>query len=446
MTVAPLPLVVVGAGLFVLAVLVLPWVGVPLVVLSLPFHLHPRTAAGLEVSVTELAIVLAVAAVLLRRVALRRRDPDSPSVIPSPFVDWCVVLFLGSALISMLVSEYPKQSFRELRWLIVEPIAVFYLARMSLDRQHIGLALWSVVGAGTLAALVALVSIGLDGDLLHVHARATAPYLSPNHLGLFLGRAMPVALAFALFATCGRIARRSPLLAGICFAIMGLALLRTLSIGAWIGVGAATIALTALRGRRWLAVSIVSLATLAVVALVLLPPERTLARLDAGTGTGLFRLQIWSSALHMIADHPLLGIGLDNFLYEYRSEYMLPEAWEEPNISHPHNFVLHFWLQLGLPGLIAAFALLVWAALAAHRRFWGPAGPIDQALAAGVLGILIDFVVHGSVDNSYFLVDAAVIWWLCIALLLIAEHGQKHGATVLDSGTGRRAAASRSMG
>jgi O-antigen ligase len=134
----------------------------------------------------------------------------------------------------------------------------------------------------------------------------------------------------------------------------------------------------------------------------------------------------------MVADHPLLGIGLDNFLYEYRNEYMLPEAWEEPNISHPHNFVLHFWLQLGLPGLIAAVALLVWTARAAHRRFWQPAGPIDRALAAGVLGGLIDFVVHGSVDNSYFLVDAAVIWWLAIALLLVAEQMPKRPEAPID--------------
>ena len=68
----------------------------------------------------------------------------------------------------------------------------------------------------------------------------------------------------------------------------------------------------------------------------------------------------------MIGDHPLLGVGLDNFLYAYRSHYVLPTAWEEFNLSHPHNVVLDFWLRLGLPGLM----VLGWLLVAFFRRGW----------------------------------------------------------------------------
>jgi O-antigen ligase len=123
----------------------------------------------------------------------------------------------------------------------------------------------------------------------------------------------------------------------------------------------------------------------------------------------------------MVADHPIFGVGLDNFLYQYRTRYMLPEAWEEPNISHPHNWVLHFWLQLGLPGLLVVLASIGWIALAAHRRFHQPRAPADRPLAATSIGLLVVFLVHGSIDNSYFLIDLATVWWLTLALLAISN-------------------------
>ena len=30
-------------------------------------------------------------------------------------------------------------------------------------------------------------------------------------------------------------------------------------------------------------------------------------------------------------------MGLNNFLYQYRTRYVLPDAWEELDLSHPHN-------------------------------------------------------------------------------------------------------------
>ena len=43
---------------------------------------------------------------------------------------------------------------------------------------------------------------------------------------------------------------------------------------------------------------------------------------------------------------PCGAIGLDQFLYLY-PRYMHPDAWREPNLSHPHNLLLDFWLRLG---------------------------------------------------------------------------------------------------
>jgi O-antigen ligase len=114
----------------------------------------------------------------------------------------------------------------------------------------------------------------------------------------------------------------------------------------------------------------------------------------------------------MLRDHPLLGVGLDNFGYLYYHVYLRPGGTPEPNLSHPHNWVLHLWLQLGLLGLLAFGWLLVrlWARLRTAQAV------SPTWLAVGVIGAVTDTLVHGLLDNSYFLVDLAFVWWLCLAI------------------------------
>jgi O-antigen ligase len=139
-------------------------------------------------------------------------------------------------------------------------------------------------------------------------------------------------------------------------------------------------------------------------------PER-LNPLRASSG---FRLDLWLSSLQMVKDHPLLGIGLDNFVYLYQQVYLREGGAAEPNLSHPHNWVLHVWLQLGLLGL-AAFLWLLWRFL--RHSYRGLSDPSRRWVAAGSLGCMADTLVHGLIDNSYFLVDLAFIFWLTLALV-----------------------------
>jgi O-antigen ligase len=183
---------------------------------------------------------------------------------------------------------------------------------------------------------------------------------------------------------------------------------------------AAALVLAGLKSRRALAIASTGLLVVVVLLLVTLPTERTLARWDPETGTALFRVEIWRSALHMIADHPLFGLGMDNFLYAYQGGYMEPAAWREPNISHPHNWILDFWIQLGLPGLVVALALICWSIVTAVRMI-RLSDPTSRTIGAAALGVTVVFLTHGSVDNSYFLVDSATIWWIIVALLLIGN-------------------------
>ena len=399
------------------AVAMRPVLTTPLIAVTLPFHLHPIGVSSFALSATEITIGGSVLGMALRASLDRILHRRPGLTIVASSADWIAAAFLAAGLLSLLPSEYLKQSLRELRWLILEPILVFYAVRLTIQTDRAVFAtLWAVVLAGVVASVAALADPLTSKTFLDLNTRPAGPYPSPNHLALFLERTAAVGLALALFT-------RESRWAGGATSFVSLIVLRTLSLGAWLGLGASSLVLFALRGRRWAIGAAGGLVIATALALMVLPPERTLDRLSPEHGTALFRIEIWTAAVHMLADHPVLGVGLDNFLYQYRSRYMLPEAWEEPNISHPHNWVLDFWLSLGLPGLAAGVTAVIWIGRAAHRRFRHPASASDAALGAASLGVLLAFLIHGSLDNSYFLVDLAIVWWILIGLLARPRSG-----------------------
>ena len=370
-----------------------PLAGVTLIGATLPVFLFGRQIAGpLSFSPPGLALVVTWLAVLARHRQLKLRWPRTAFDAP-------LALFLIAALVSLGVTQYPLLSVRELRAVILEPVVFFWLL-------HVlpGSARWALYGflsSATLTALAAIAQgpLGVGGTQAEGVLRAQAWYPSANHLALMLGRAWPFLLAAALASS------RWLWLPAI---VVAVGVVLTFSTGGWLGALAAALVAVTCLGQNRLALRLggLSVAALTVVsglAVGGLLPER----LNPLRQTGGFRLDLWQSSLEMVRDHLLFGVGLDNFAYLYQQYYLRPGAAAEPNLSHPHNWVLDFWLSLGLLGLVAFIWLVyrVWRARA--RSGW---------FVAGALGALADMLVHGFIDNSYFLVDLAYVFWLSLGL------------------------------
>jgi O-antigen ligase len=160
------------------------------------------------------------------------------------------------------------------------------------------------------------------------------------------------------------------------------------------------------------------LAAVALIVVVGTAPfwgtERFRSLLDFGAGsTGGLRLNLWRSSLSMALDYPWLGVGPDNFLYAYRSGYILPAAWQDPNLNHPHNVLLDWWTRLGLGGLILAAGWL-WTG---GRRLWqGIFDPAQTALSLGCLAAILGALAHGLIDASYALPDLMLVWVLLLSV------------------------------
>jgi O-antigen ligase len=231
-------------------------------------------------------------------------------------------------------------------------------------------------------------------------------------VALWLGRALPFPLAMVLVPLDRQ---RRLIMVVICLLLLTTIAL-TLSAGAFfLGIPAAIFVVILLVYRRRSVLPLLGLAALGGLALPLLAQFPRFARLLEPTdGTNFFRIRVWQSAIAMIRDHPVTGIGQDQFLSLFQGRYIMPDAWQEPSLSHPHNFVFDIWLRLGIAGvvwLLVTCSLLIRSLYHAYARFRLDEGRhLLTALCIGGIGTLANTFTHGLIDNSLFVNDLIYVF------------------------------------
>lgn len=396
------------------------WTGALL--FALPFYLHPLPILpGLGLNLIEIGVWggLAVAAGhwLLAETPRALRSSQRSSNPQAAARGIFFALLLSLALVAAVAAEQRGVALREWRTLFLAAGGFALLLHRTLatatdpaaTRRFLALA-WLL--GGTAIALSGIWQYATEQSVIQAEGvnRVRAFYGSPNNLALYLERTAAVGLALLLFAR-----RRVEILPLLLTAPQLLALLLTFSKGALFLALPALLLALALGGARLLRARGESLqrlwglvAVAVAMGLGLLPflsAERFRALLDfRPQTTGGVRLNLWRSSLAMALDHPWLGVGPDNFLYKYRSGYILPAAWRDPSLNHPHNFLLDWWTRLGLPGLALAGGWLGTGVAALWR-----ASPRD-ALAVGALGAVAAGLAHGLIDASYALPDLLLVW------------------------------------
>jgi len=404
-----------------------PRTGLILTLFFAPFFLFPVELVRFAFPMTELMLLLTCTAGGLRVFtdwsgAWRggdRRLLHHP--IRFNALDTALAAWLLCALAAIIWSAVTARAVTELRSLFIEPIAFYVLIRLyGRDRAFLVRLVDTLLIAGVVVSIVGLFLYARGEGIITAEdgvRRLASVYGSPNNVALFLGRCFPFAVTFALIPV-GRWRRMSGAAAAL---IMIVTIVLTQSAGAlFLGVPLSVIVLLLLIRHRRTRLMIVGLAASAVVALPLVMRSARFARLlDFSEGTNFFRLRVWQSAIEMIADRPITGLGLDQFLYLYRGHYLRPDAWQEPDLSHPHNLILDSWLRLGIVGLLVTLwiQIVFWRhALALYRRL-RERDLILWALVVGSMGAMIDLLAHGLVDNSFFVIDLAFVFVFLIAII-----------------------------
>lgn len=415
--------------------------GLALIAFSAPLYVLPKPVMGYLFSPVEIFTLVAVAGtaghwffVTLPQIGRSGGQIKLKSGHFRPIgADYAVITFVTVATLSLLFTERLDVATNEWRVVIVEPALFYGLWRVWSGRAS-RQTLWAILDAFVLGGVVVAVYglgqyffapeqlITAEGGLM----RLRAFFGSPNNVALYLDRVVPVLLAVVVLGN----GRRQWLYGAALLPVL-LAFLLTFSRGGLLlGLPAGLIFVfwqwQQRNGRRtwpWLLAG--GVVTAVTYAAALQIPQLA-GRLSPTSATSSFRLNLWQSSLQMIREHPLFGVGLDNFLYAYRGRYILERAWQEPNLNHPHNIFFDFATRLGLVGLLAGG----WLWQQAGKRLWHNLRSADDAfapVAVGLAGAFVAGLAHGLVDHSFFLVDMAYLFYLLLGASLWLENLGNNG-------------------
>ncbi len=407
--------------------------GLILTLVWAPFFLYPVELYTFAFPMVEVMILLTAAAGLLRGLIalgsrLQMRNADFPLFTPQRlqnlhWLDALVFCLVGLGFASLLWTRQLASATTELRSLLIEPALFYLLLRCTRpDRATLMRYFLAMLAAGVIVSVIGLAQYFLGDMVIVAEAGATrlqSVYGSPNNIGLLFGRTIPIALALLLTPLANR-------LRGFAFfslLIMLPTLALTQSVGAiLLGVpaGLAVVCLGYYGRRARLPLLGAGLAGAAGFGFATQLSARFASLLDISSGTTFVRLRLWESSLAMLRDHPLTGIGLDQFLYLYGGHYLRPDAVHDSDLSHPHNFALDFWTRLSLLGLLGFIAIQAGFWHLALRTLRAARGQdaLVFAMTLALMGSMAGLLAHGLIDNSYFVIDLAFIFMFQLAAML----------------------------
>ena len=360
--------------------------------------------ALIQVSIAASQIVLAVLlCIWVYRVA------RGELAFPSLSVNKPLALYALLSFAATLVSFDPALSLQASRKLLLLMVPLMLVSSVRHTRSVETLVLVLILMAD-IGALVGLwqYRFGELGDLDHRIRGFMGHYMT--YSGLLMGVGI-----FAIAGLLFRGSHRGFFLGSV--ALIGLALLLTLTRSAWIGIVVATITLAFLRDRRLLLLAPI----LALAAIMVLPRgvEQRLGSFLSLDTSGMDRLYMLESGTQMVANHPWLGVG-PNMVADVYPIYRMPEAPLRKN-PHLHNNIAQIAAERGLPCLLAWLSLIVVAFVASARAFKRARhDPRARSLAAGGMGVMLASFIAGQFEYNFgdsefqmlFLFAMTVPWML----------------------------------
>jgi len=313
------------------------------------------------------------------------------------------------------------------------------------ERKRIGqndnkfLKIYSILKSFVLSGFaVALISIFyLIQKNLTYDGRLKAFFLHPNHLAMYLAPAW--LMAYSLWLMTKKSLEKTLWL--FIVLVISFSLYFTYSYGAWIGIIGGIIFIwgnknedTRNKGDKWgkwerkkyfnfrtLISLLVLLSLLTLIVLLQFHSPKLQNILTSERSSFHSRLMVWHSAIHILKDHWLLGIGPGMFQKYYLNYQQFFPPYLEWAAPQPHNLFLAFWLQTGIMGLIGFIMILVWfykKGIQGIRGLKGINGDKKNASQIYVrlilMSIMTYILIHGLIDTPYWKNDLSMIFWIII--------------------------------
>jgi O-antigen ligase len=404
---------------------------IAVIVLNLPLqcgtHLFFRedaeefgSIAGLPISATTFALAALYAGWGLDRSCVLRPEKTIREVSRRP-----VLLLVFFYALSLLVAADTQVAVFEV-WSVGELTLLYlYIARNTQSEKDIlFLVRLLLIGLVVQDLIMIAQAVGLLGSGQFLGIRASAEYVGTSRLSGTIGSPNSAASYLSVLMTLAvsiMLAKVRPLdkylaIAGVALGIVPL--ICTASRGGWLTLAIACAVVCVMnRKALWCRPALV---VLLIVTLSVVPMADTIKERLYGDdhGSAASRLFLNDIAALMIRDHPILGVGANNFFLGM--EPYVTRGYLSEFLFTVHNKYLLVWSETGIGGLIAFVWLLV-TILRMGLSYWRariPAlSPIALGITAGVIGLMVHMCVEPSRDGP----ANACIWFFAGLLTSVAR-------------------------
>lgn len=348
-----------GGKLFAWSLLAVPFLGVfsqaKMMIFSVPLY------------VPEILIILALLGFFLIQNGSIWVFSPRVDIFFSAFVLIALGLFLSAFANDMTIHGYGRMKSWFLFPLLYGGMFSYALRKGLISLRDI---LRSVFLGGILMGFSVLLSILSGGGFSYDH-RLHGFLPSPNHLAMFLGATIVMSVWLVHSLPVNQ--RKEQRFASIGILFLALLLLLTQSYAVIFSViSVLCIGILSYRhsfSRKQLVIIFLGCALCSGVLFTLNHEKwQSITSFDERSSLAS-RIMIWHSAVRMIADHPLLGIGPGNFQAEYLRYQQYFPPYLEWSAPHPHNVFLDLWLEGGLLG-VTGLALLFWQWLSSATKLF----------------------------------------------------------------------------
>ncbi|MFC1804526.1 O-antigen ligase family protein [Candidatus Omnitrophota bacterium] len=299
-------------------------------------------------------------------------------------------------------------------------ILVFFIILQELkDAKHARRAVFSMVFGVVFASLDGIWQVATGHDFVRGYepiinlglVRATASFKDANTFGIYLSAIAPLLLGMTLFY----FKRRARALFIALSLLVLLAALLTYSRPTLLALYVALFFLAIARKNKGM---IIFLVILTLLSPFLLPasikewagkveynPIRFMCNDD--------RIAIYQHSFNMIKAHPLLGVGANTYMKNYRFYKNSPEYRNivTSDYIYAHNNFLHMAAEIGLAGLAVFFWLLYQLFRQGVNIYRKLQDDYLRVLSLSLSACLIAFLINGLTESSLYYSRVSLLFW-----------------------------------
>ena len=365
---------------------------------------------------------------LIERITKREKlcSATLPVIIFGVFMVIGVVSFINSVSINNSLNGMIK---------LFKAFLIFVVCSEQIkDKEHFKKIAISVACAISLIGIDALWQLFSGRDFIHGNAlngviglvRATASFPGCNAMGVYLTGLTPVIAGLALFPS----RLKSKLFFTIAALIGSAGVYLSFSRGAGLGLFISVFFLSLVRKNKIIVWGLILV--LGIFPFVMPKNIKVWAKSVNYNPVSLFicetRLSIYRNTVHMISEHPFIGVGINTFSKNYGKYRTAAAEARMPtqDTIYAHNSFLQMGGEMGLLGLGTFLIFLFFVFRSIWAAFKKNTDPFLKALSVSIFAAIMAYLINGLTETSLYYARIVMIFWFLIGVGLSLNRGDKN--------------------